>query len=64
MDRRKPKIEPKLFVIRKYIWARDAKEAIKKDTGSPVDDVWVDDEWKRKMSDPKPAIGFASNETP
>ena len=37
----------KLFIIRKYIMAKNANDAIKKDKTSPVDDVWVDDEWKK-----------------
>lgn len=51
--------KPKLFVIRKYIKAFSAKEAIKKDGVTPVDEVWVDDEWKKNqqygLAD---AIGF------
>lgn len=27
--------------------AKNANDAIKKDKTSPVDDVWVDDEWKK-----------------
>lgn len=37
----------KLFVIRKYIVASSAKEAISKDKNHPVEDVWVDEEWKK-----------------
>ncbi len=48
----------KLFVIRKYIWAQSAQQAIKKDIRHPVDDVWVDDEWKKNSNAPKDAIGF------
>jgi hypothetical protein len=38
----------KLFVVKKYIMARSAKHAIKKDKTHPVDDVWVDEEWRSK----------------
>lgn len=49
----------KQFVIRKYIMANSAKDAIKKDKTSPVDDVWVDEEWKKNQSRTlPPAIGF------
>lgn len=46
----------KLYVVRKYIMASSAQVAIRKDRKAPVDDVWVDDEWKKKgLAD---AIGF------
>ena len=49
----------KLFVVRKYIMARDAKEAIRLDRKTHVDDVWVDEEWKKSNKDQLPsAIGF------
>ena len=38
----------KLFVVRKYILARSAKEAIKLDKSHAVDDVWIDDDWKKE----------------
>ena len=37
----------KLFIIRKYIYADSAKQAIKKDKTHQVDDVWVDEDWKK-----------------
>jgi hypothetical protein len=37
----------KLFVVRKYIRAADAAQAIRKEKDTPVHDVWVDDEWKK-----------------
>lgn len=53
----------KLFVVRKYIMAKSAKEAIKLDKNTPVDDVWIDDEWKKgntnQLAD---AIGFVVDE--
>ena len=48
----------KLFVVRKYIWANSAQQAIKQDRKHPVEDVWVDDEWKKQSNNPKDAIGF------
>jgi len=47
----------KLFVVRKYIMAKSAAEAIRKDKSSKVDDVWVDDEFK-KYNPGASAIGF------
>ena len=48
-----------MFVIRKYIKARSALEAIQIEKNKPVDDVWVDDEWKKGGNkDLASAIGF------
>lgn len=50
----------KMFVIRKYIMATSAKQAILKDRNSPVDDVWVDSDWQKKQTEIlASAIGFA-----
>lgn len=46
----------KKFVVRKYIMAKSAMDAIKKDKVSPVDDVWIDEEWKTESL--KKGIGF------
>lgn len=48
----------KLFVVRKYIWANSAQQAIKNERRSPVEDVWIDEDWKKNSSSPKDAIGF------
>jgi hypothetical protein len=57
----KKKSNQKLFVIRKYVFAKSAREAIKKERKHEPDDVWVDDEWRK---DPKnqlsSAIGFVA----
>ena len=37
----------KLFVVRKYVWALNAKDAICKELNQSPDDVWIDDEWKK-----------------
>jgi hypothetical protein len=51
----------KLFVIRKYIFATSAREAIKEERNHEVDDVWVDDEWKKDPNNQlSSAIGFAA----
>ena len=44
---------PKRFIVRKYIMAQSAADAIKKDKLAPVFDVWVDDDFKAKNE-----IGF------
>lgn len=38
----------KLFVIKKYILADNAQEAIKKDKTHKVDDVWMDDDFRKR----------------
>lgn len=48
------KIE-KLFIVRKYVKAVSAAEAIRLEKKAPVDDVWVDDDWK-KMNPLSPPI--------
>lgn len=50
------------FIVRKYIDAKDAKTAIKLDKVTAVQEVWIDEDWK-KMNDElvmnqKRAIGF------
>lgn len=42
-------MKPKLFIIGKYIKATSAAQAIRKDRKHPVDDVWVDDDWKKSQ---------------
>ena len=37
----------KLFVVRKYVVAKDALDAIKKEKKQAVDDVWIDEDYKR-----------------
>lgn len=57
-------MKPKLFVVRKYIMAKSARDALRKEKTAPVDDLWVDDEWKKGNSPSlAEAIGFHSIET-
>jgi len=37
----------KRFIIRKYIMAKSATDAIRKDKSAPVFDVWIDDDFKK-----------------
>jgi hypothetical protein len=49
----------KMFTVRKYIMAGSAQEAIRKDRKTPVQDVWIDDEWKKgSQNELASAIGF------
>jgi hypothetical protein len=49
--------QSKLYVIRKYVSARSAAEAIRKDKDTPVDDVWLSEKAQESREEP-PAIGF------
>jgi len=39
----------KLFVIRKYLMAKSAEEAIKLEKNVGVGDCWIDEEWKSEQ---------------
>lgn len=45
------------FIVRKYIYANSASEAIRKDKKCPVHDCFVDGDWL-KMSDEFNEIGM------
>lgn len=56
------KITQKLFVIKKYIMADNAFQALKKEKKHAPDDCWVDEDWRKENRSPKQlesAIGFA-----
>jgi len=52
----------KLFVIKKYVMAKSAHDAIKKDKKTQVDDVWVHEDWHKmdveKKFEKKDKLGF------
>lgn len=51
----------KRFIVRKYIMAKSANEALRKDRKHLPDDVWVDDEWKKENpTQLTSAIGFTT----
>ena len=59
MKNKKIKSEEKLYVVRKYIMATSAKQAILKDRTAPVEDVWVDTDWQKRQTEIlTSAIGF------
>lgn len=39
----------KLYVVRKYVMAESAEQAIKKEVKHPVHDVWLDDDWFKEL---------------
>ena len=55
-------MKPKLFVVRQYIMAKNATEAIKKAKRADVHEVWVDEEWsKGNRNELASAMGFVIN---
>ncbi|MCK9369567.1 hypothetical protein M0R04_06640 [Candidatus Dojkabacteria bacterium] len=49
------------FIVRKYIFARSAKEAIRLDKQTPVADVWVDADWQNQQENKFGPMGFNIN---
>lgn len=60
MKNPKPKIQKhKLFIVKKYIIATSAYEALKKERRVRPDDVWVDEDWRKENKfNQESAIGF------
>ena len=55
-------MKQKMFVIKKYIMATSAKEALKKELKIPADDCWVDEDWRKNNKDNlAEAICFTNN---
>lgn len=52
------KKEQKMYVIKKYVMASSAHEALRKEKRTPVQDCWVDDE-PRKSDNLANLIGFS-----
>ena len=53
------KKEVKRYIIRKYVMASNAKDAIKKEKLQLPDDIWIDDTWKQMQDDiTKAKIGY------
>lgn len=51
----------KLFVVRKYVYATSAAEALRAEKTVVPDEVWLDDDWKKANAAAPPpgkAIGF------
>ena len=47
------------YIVRKYIMARSAQEAINKDKKTPVMEVYIDDDYKKEMkTELNSCIGF------
>jgi hypothetical protein len=48
----------KQYIIRKYISARSASEALKIEGKYKADDCWLDEDWKKSQPAPDSHIGF------
>lgn len=54
--------KPKMYVVRKYIKAISAAQAIRKDKNTPVHDCWISEDWKPDHL--ASAIGFDDGVVP
>lgn len=53
----------KLFIVRKYIMASSAQDALRKEAKTKPDDVYVDSDWQKGQADRlADAIGFHTND--
>lgn len=50
----------KKFIIRKFVMAQSAADAIAKDSKTPVFDVFVDEEWAREHDRKELSFGFGT----
>lgn len=44
-------MKEKRFIVRKYIMAKTASEALKKDKVTLADEVWIDSDWLSKQEE-------------
>jgi len=56
------KTPPKLFVVRQYIWAKDAPSALREAKKHNADECWIDEDYRKRMSEPKNAVGFQTED--
>lgn len=50
----------KIFVVKKFVEAKSAKDALKKEKTCPVDEIWIDEEWKKNnISNTRKPMGFS-----
>ena len=57
------KSKDRLYVIQKYVWAKNSKEALRKEKSQHADDVYVEPKWKDvflAFENTKP-MGFQDN---
>lgn len=57
---RPKKAELRRYIVRKYVMATTAADALKKERKHMPDDIWLDEEWKKEQGKQlESAIGFA-----
>lgn len=44
-------MKQKMYIVRKYVMAESAAQAINKSRNVPVHDVFVDDDWRKNNTD-------------
>lgn len=51
----------KRYIVRKYVMARTAQEALRKERSLAPDDVWIDSEWQKEnpLDNVSRQIGFS-----
>ena len=52
--------ENKLYVIRKVLMAKDVKDALRKDSKTPVSEIFIDDDWAKATKERAPENGQIS----
>jgi hypothetical protein len=50
----------KRYIVRKYVMANSAMEAIRNEKKFRVDEVWIDEDWKKnqEFNPPPTTLGF------
>lgn len=49
----------KMFIVRKFVMAKDAKDALRKENSQKADEIWIDPEWANGRNNVlSSAIGF------
>ncbi len=51
-------IKDKLYILKKYIFAKNLAEVIKKEKDVTPDDIWIDEDWRKNMMEAEKKIGF------
>lgn len=51
-------MKEKQYIIRKYVMAKDVKDALKKDRQAVADEAWVDPDWLKENPEIGQVIGF------
>lgn len=47
-----------LYIIKKYVMAKDIQEALEKEAKEPVQEIYMDNDWKLNKQSKSDKIGF------